>query len=126
MILVFDLDDTLYEEISYVKSGFKKVSDFMKSEYEIPKYKGVLVPPGGLEALADVSFSVEESMERAFEALDANDDKLAVDNALDAVLGLDPAPAAGGTGAGEDSTGEGSGESILTKLRPGEPPKDAD
>lgn len=26
MIIVFDLDDTLYEELSYVKSGFKEVS----------------------------------------------------------------------------------------------------
>ena len=50
---------------------------------------GVLIAPGGLEALKDVSFSVEESMERAFEALDANDDKLALANALDAALGGD-------------------------------------
>jgi hypothetical protein len=50
---------------------------------------GVLVAPGGMEALQDVSCSVEESMERAFEALDANDDKLAVANALDAALGGD-------------------------------------
>ena len=26
MILIFDLDDTLYDEINYVKSGFKEVS----------------------------------------------------------------------------------------------------
>ncbi len=50
---------------------------------------GVLIAPGGLEALKDVSFSVEESMERAFEALDANDDKLQLANALDAALGGD-------------------------------------
>ncbi len=29
MILVFDLDDTLYEEITFVKSGFKAVSKFL-------------------------------------------------------------------------------------------------
>ena len=50
---------------------------------------GVLVAPGGLESLHDISFSVEESMERAFEALEANDDKLQVQNALDAALGID-------------------------------------
>ena len=26
MIIIFDLDDTLYEELSYVKSGFKEVA----------------------------------------------------------------------------------------------------
>lgn len=30
MILVFDLDDTLYEEITFVKSGFKAVSIFLE------------------------------------------------------------------------------------------------
>lgn len=50
---------------------------------------GVLVAPGGLESLHDVSFSVEESMERAFEALEANDDQLQMKNALDAALGVD-------------------------------------
>ncbi len=48
---------------------------------------GVLVAPGGLASLHDVSCSVEESMERAFEALEANDDRLQMQNALDAALG---------------------------------------
>ena len=30
MIIIFDLDDTLYEEITFVKSGFKAVSSFLK------------------------------------------------------------------------------------------------
>ena len=49
--------------------------------------EGVLTPPGGLEALADLSMSVEESMQMAFEALDANDDDAQIGSALDRVLG---------------------------------------
>jgi len=37
MILVFDLDDTLYEEIAFVKSGFKAVSEFLECVYNISK-----------------------------------------------------------------------------------------
>ena len=69
---------------------------------------GVLVAPGGVESLHDVSFSVEESMERAFEALDANDDKLQVQNALDAALGVDGQM---GDAAADDTPG-----GILAKL----------
>jgi hypothetical protein len=47
-----------------------------------------VVAPGGLEALLDVSTSVEESMKIAFEALDQNDDALALNSALDKVLGM--------------------------------------
>ena len=50
---------------------------------------GVLLPPGGLDALKDLTMSVEESMQLAFEALDANDDATAMNNALDKVLGGD-------------------------------------
>jgi len=32
MVIVFDLDDTLYDEIDFVKSGFKEVSEFLGSE----------------------------------------------------------------------------------------------
>ncbi len=35
MILVFDLDDTLFDELSYVRSGFAVVADFIESEYGI-------------------------------------------------------------------------------------------
>lgn len=35
MIVVFDLDDTLYEEITFVKSGFYSVSDFISIHYSI-------------------------------------------------------------------------------------------
>ncbi len=36
MILIFDLDDTLYEEITFVKSGFNAVSKFLKVQFNIP------------------------------------------------------------------------------------------
>ncbi len=36
MILIFDLDDTLYEELSYVKSGFKAVSNYLYDYFKIP------------------------------------------------------------------------------------------
>ena len=37
MIIVFDLDDTLYEEITYVKSGFMAVASFLALEHDINK-----------------------------------------------------------------------------------------
>jgi putative hydrolase of the HAD superfamily len=33
MVLIFDLDDTLYEEITYVKSGFRSVAQWLESEF---------------------------------------------------------------------------------------------
>ncbi len=35
MILVFDLDDTLYQEITYVKSAFKAVASYLGAKYQI-------------------------------------------------------------------------------------------
>ena len=32
MVVCFDLDDTLYPEIEYVKSGFKAVSEYLTQE----------------------------------------------------------------------------------------------
>ena len=32
MVIVFDLDDTLYDEIDFVKSGFKEISHYLESE----------------------------------------------------------------------------------------------
>lgn len=32
MVIVFDLDDTLYDEINFVKSGFKEVASYLKNE----------------------------------------------------------------------------------------------
>jgi len=32
MVIVFDLDDTLYDEINFVKSGFQEVSNYLKDE----------------------------------------------------------------------------------------------
>ncbi|MHC4078321.1 MAG: DUF4388 domain-containing protein [Planctomycetota bacterium] len=76
---------------------------------------GVLVAPGGLEALHEITFSVEESMERAFEALDANDDQMARASALDAALG------GGEPGRGDDDADhadhvDGGDDGILARL----------
>lgn len=35
MVLIFDLDDTLYEELSYVRSGFRAVSKYINQKYNI-------------------------------------------------------------------------------------------
>lgn len=34
MIVVFDLDDTLYEEITYVRSGFRAVANYLSDTYK--------------------------------------------------------------------------------------------
>lgn len=34
-VIIFDLDDTLYNEIDYVKSGFKEVSRFFSQKYDL-------------------------------------------------------------------------------------------
>lgn len=36
-VLAVDLDDTLYEELSYLKSGFMVVAAYMEMEYQLPK-----------------------------------------------------------------------------------------
>lgn len=36
-VIVFDLDDTLYEELTYVKSGFRAVASYLEQRYAIPK-----------------------------------------------------------------------------------------
>jgi len=40
MVLVFDLDDTLYEELTFVKSGFKAVAVYLNDQYSIPVETG--------------------------------------------------------------------------------------
>lgn len=37
--VIFDLDNTLYPEIEYVKSGFKYVSSYLSSKYNLDKEK---------------------------------------------------------------------------------------
>lgn len=39
MIVVFDMDDTLYDEITYVESGFRTVCDFLHQTFKAPKQK---------------------------------------------------------------------------------------
>jgi hypothetical protein len=49
--------------------------------------EGVIEPPAGSAVLADVTLSLEESMQEAFAALEANDDTSVRKSALDRVLG---------------------------------------
>lgn len=37
MVVVFDLDDTLYEEMTFVKSGLKAVARYLHAEFDVPK-----------------------------------------------------------------------------------------
>ena len=37
MVLVFDLDDTLYDELSYVRSGFKVVASLIERVWRTPR-----------------------------------------------------------------------------------------
>jgi putative hydrolase of the HAD superfamily len=37
VVLIFDLDDTLYPEISYVESGFRAVSAFLETQFGWPR-----------------------------------------------------------------------------------------
>ncbi|MDA8171764.1 MAG: HAD family hydrolase [Nitrospiraceae bacterium] len=39
MVLVFDLDDTLYDELSFVRSGFKAVAGYLAENYRLPGEK---------------------------------------------------------------------------------------
>lgn len=41
MVLVFDLDDTLYEELTFVKSGFRAVALYLNEHYSIPIQTGL-------------------------------------------------------------------------------------
>ncbi len=38
-VLVFDVDDTLYEELTFVKSGFRAVAHFLEEKYVLPSEK---------------------------------------------------------------------------------------
>lgn len=41
MLLIFDLDDTLYDESQYVASGFNAVADYGEREWQLPKQKSL-------------------------------------------------------------------------------------
>ncbi len=56
---------------------------------------GIIVPVGGAQSLADITFTLEETMKKAFEVLDANDDDLSTAKALEDALG-DPFSDSGG------------------------------
>ena len=53
------------------------------------------MPVGGAQSLADITFTLEETMKKAFEVLDANDDDLSTAKALEDALG-DPFSDSGG------------------------------
>lgn len=49
MILIFDLDDTLYPEITYVYSGFRAVGQLLEDTFRIPASDSVRIMTGTLE-----------------------------------------------------------------------------
>lgn len=70
----------------------------------------VLLPPGGLETLDELAMTIEESVEMAWQALDENDDEIAVSSALDNVFGDDGM-------FGEDDGAETPTEGVARILR---------
>lgn len=75
--------------------------------------EGAIVAQGALEGVDHAVSSVHASLKAAFDALDANDDVLAVESALDRVLGNE-APGGGLGGLGGGSGGRGGGNGRLT------------
>ncbi|MDU2240902.1 MAG: HAD family hydrolase [Paenibacillus sp.] len=41
--LVLDLDDTLYEELTYVNSGFRAVADYVEQEFQYPAEQAMTI-----------------------------------------------------------------------------------
>ncbi len=64
--------------------------------------EGILAAPGGAAALSGITLSIEESMQEAFAALDANDDAEQRRSAIDRVLGGDEEEADGGAASALD------------------------
>lgn len=48
MIIVFDLDDTLYDELTYVRSGFQAVAEYLWAQYRLPVETSFLEMAGKL------------------------------------------------------------------------------
>lgn len=42
MIIIFDLDNTLFDEKEFIKSGFEAVSCFMENSWQIPRRKSLI------------------------------------------------------------------------------------
>jgi hypothetical protein len=89
---------------------------------------GILAAPGGDTALSEITLSVEESMQEAMAALDANDDAQQRQSAIDRVFGdsepvLDTGKTSvldrvlGGGGGGDKASGDGDG--LLNLVRKG-------
>jgi phosphoglycolate phosphatase-like HAD superfamily hydrolase len=69
--VVFDLDDTLYDEVEYCKSGFEAIAEFLANLPEAPRLKGqVEYCKSGFEAIAEFLANVPEAppAERIFGA----------------------------------------------------------
>jgi len=69
--IVFDLDDTLYDEMQFVKGGFKEVSLYVSRNYNINKN---LIYNLLLEVLKN--YGRGSTFDIALEKLDVNDEKL--------------------------------------------------
>tara|TARA_B100001093_G_C26764715_1_gene987337 strand:+ start:801 stop:992 length:192 start_codon:yes stop_codon:yes gene_type:complete len=42
LIIVFDLDDTLYNEIDFVNNGFNVVANYLKKKFGVNKQKSLI------------------------------------------------------------------------------------
>ena len=80
--------------------------------------EGILAAPGGQQALSGITLSVEESMQEAFAALDANDDAEQRRSAIDRVFG-EPSPREDGNLSALDRVlgGEKSSGEVVDLLR---------
>jgi putative hydrolase of the HAD superfamily len=68
-LLIFDLDDTLYPEIDYVKSGFKAVTQFLQSKFngDDDKYYQVMMEEFSKGNTARIVKSVLDSFEISYD-----------------------------------------------------------
>ncbi|MBX3463322.1 MAG: DUF4388 domain-containing protein [Planctomycetes bacterium] len=85
---------------------------------------GILAAPGGENALSGITLSVEESMQEAMAALDANDDAQQRQSAIERVFGDEPSPLDEGSTAAIDRVFGGAdkpaaGSELLGLLRKG-------
>jgi len=56
MVLVFDLDDTLYEEMEFVKSGFRAVANYLYESWSVPREVGYSIMLERLEISREYVF----------------------------------------------------------------------
>jgi hypothetical protein len=80
--------------------------------------EGILAAPGGDNALSEITMSVEESMQEAMAALDANDDAEQRRSAIDRVFGDEEEQPDAGTTSALDRVLGGGGDGGLLSLVP--------